>query len=423
MPRRLALLPLTVLLASGSAQVSPPSSKVTAQDVFDEVIYELAQGYTGPSTVRASDLRRRFLPELQKACAGKTFCAAENAYPIIRNVLKELGDKHTNFFTPAQLEDVSRLFSGEAGSRNSFGMASDALGAGGRVVLDVVQDTPADKAGVQVGDVLLRVNGVALDGEAGADALRRVSRGTPATFDVRRQGQMRKVTMSARPLVTPPVTLNVIDGVGILRLRHFNVPGVGQQVHDLVTSAQKQKVKGLVLDLRYNPGGRVEEFLLTAGAFTTPEPFTLASRIDSATLRYDTGKYVVNDAVQNALTVKNPARYQGPLVVLIDRDTASSAEFLTRTLLTRPCTAVIGEATAGVGDTATRFIDLLDGSGLQLTFAQLFDASGQKLREQVEPQYKIDLSSALIAKQGRDVPLAEAIKRLPEPRGCVKATG
>lgn len=313
---------------------------------------------------------------------------------------------------------MSRLFSGEASSRNSFGMVTEPLGAGGRLVLEVLPNSLARQAFLQVGDVLLKVNGVPLDGEAGAEALRRVSRGTPATFDVTRQGKTRKVTLSARSLVIPPVSLNVVNGVGVLRLRHFNVSGVGQKVHDLVASAQKQNVKGMVLDLRYNPGGRVEEFLLSAGAFMQPDPFMLATRIDSATIRYEQGKYMVNGAVQSTATLKNPARYQGPLVVLVDRDTASSAEFLTRALGNRPCTTVMGEATAGVGDTATRFIDLADGSGLQLTFAQLLDASGQKLGERVEPQQQVNLDAKVMAAQGQDVPLMEGIKRLPAPQAC-----
>ncbi|RJF75258.1 hypothetical protein D3875_01790 [Deinococcus cavernae] len=61
-----------------------------------------------------------------------------------------------------------------------------------------------------------------------------------------------------------------------------------------------------------------------------------------------------------------------------------------------------------MGDTATRFIDLADGSGLQLTFAQLLDASGQKLGERVEPQQQVNLDAKVMAAQGQDVPLKES---------------
>lgn len=403
--KRLKLLALAGLLGGGAAQAA---LAVTAQDVFDQVVYELAIGYGGPSPIKASDLRRKYLPELQKSCAGKVVCSPANAYPVVRALLEELGDKHTNFFAPEQLEEVGKLFAGEASSRKSFGMATEALGAGGRVVLEVLPDSPAKQAGLQVGDVLLKVNGVALDGDAGGQALLRVSRGTSATFEMRRQGKTSKVGMSARSLTTPPVTLSVVDGIGILRLRHFNVSGVAQQVHAAVASAQKQAVKGMMLDLRYNGGGRVEEYLLSAAAFTQPEPFFLKSRLDSAKISVNDGKYAVNDAVQSDLTLKNAARYSGPLVVLIDRDTASSAEFLARSLMNRPCTVVTGETTAGVGDTATRFIALPDGSGLQLTFAQMLDAQRQKLGERVEPQTQLDLRSATVAAAGKDTPLGEA---------------
>nr|WP_255673376.1 S41 family peptidase [Deinococcus sp. 14RED07] len=325
-------------------------------------------------------------------------------------MLGDLKDAHTNLYTPSQLEEVGRLLLGEQGQRRTFGAVTEALGAGGRVVLEVLPGSAAERAGWKAGDVLRRVNGVALDGQAGQAALGRASaRGTPARFEGTRQGTTVKTTLTAAPLQVTPVSLSLrADGLAVLRLRHFNSPGVGQQVHDALRKVQAAGMKGVILDLRWNSGGRVDEFMLSAGAFTDPAPLFLKTRVDAAKIGYGAGRYLVNGKAQEQPSIKTPVRYTGPLAVLVDEGTASSAEFLTRTLLGRPFTQVIGEATAGVGDTATRFIPLTDGSGLQLTFARMLDAAEQPLEARITPQVGASVDLAGLARTGRDSALEQA---------------
>nr|WP_255676679.1 S41 family peptidase [Deinococcus sp. 23YEL01] len=308
------------------------------------------------------------------------------------------------------MEEVGKLLLGEQGQRRTFGSVTEALGAGGRVVLEVLPGSAAEWAGWKAGDVLRRVNGVALDGQAGQAALGRASaRGTPARFEGTRQGTTVKTTLTAAPLQVTPVSLSLrADGLAVLRLRHFNSPGVGQQVHDTLRKVQAAGTRGVILDLRWNSGGRVDEFMLSAGAFTDPAPLFLKTRVDTAKIGYGAGRYLVNGKAQEQPEIKTPVRYTGPLAVLVDEGTASSAEFLTRTLLGRPSTQVIGEATAGVGDTATRFIPLTDGSGLQLTFARMLDAAEQPLEARITPQVGASVDLAGLARTGRDSALEQA---------------
>ncbi|MPY67918.1 peptidase S41 [Deinococcus sp. SDU3-2] len=401
---------LVLALALIPSVQAAPAPAATAQDLFDEVIYQLASFYSGPSDVRAGDLRRKYLPEVQKLCDGKPECAAEQAYGLIEQMLGDLKDAHTNFYTPSQLEEVGKLLLGEQGQRRTFGAVTEALGTGGRVVLEVLPGSAAERTGWKAGDVLRRVNGVALDGQAGQAALGRASaRGTPARFEGTRQGKTMNTALTAAPLQVTPVSLSLrADGLAVLRLRHFNTPGVGQQVHDALRKVQAAGTKGVILDLRWNSGGRVEEFLLSAGAFTDPAPLFLKTRVDTAKIGYGAGRYLVNGKAQEQPRIKTPARYTGPLVVLVDEGTASSAEFLTRTLLGRPSTQVIGETTAGVGDTATRFVPLTDGSGLQLTFARMLDAREQPLGTRITPQVGASVDLAGLTRTGRDSVVEQA---------------
>lgn len=407
---RKGVLALGLALAV-SAQAAPTPA-VAAQDLFDEVIYQLASFYNGPSTLRASDLRRTYLPEVQGLCAGKAPCSSEKAYPVIKKLLAELGDVHTNFVTPTQLAELDRVFTDGQTERKSFGAVTEALGAGGRVVLEVVPGSAAGRAGWRVGDVLRQVNGVPLNGSAGLAAwIRASSQGTPARFVGTRQGQPLNTTTTAALLKVDPVSLSTRpDGIAVLRLRDFNTPGVAQQVHDALRKVQGNK--GVILDLRWNGGGRVEEFLLSAGALTDPAPLFLKTRVDAAQLGYSQGRYLVNGKVQDQPRVNNPVRYTGPLAVLVDGNTASSAEFLTRTLLGRPNTQVIGEATAGAGDTATLFRPLTDGSGLQLTFAKLLDAQQNLLGTRILPPVQVSLDVKELAQTGKDNVIERAAQLL-----------
>lgn len=406
------LLALGLALAVGAQATAAPASTVSAQDLFDEVIYQLASYYNGPSTLRASDLRRKYLPEVQGLCGGKAQCSSEQAYPVIKKLLAELDDIHTNFFTPTQLEELSKTLTDGQTGRKTFGAVTEALGTGGRVVLEVAPGSAAARAGWRVSDVLRRVNGVSLDGAAGLVAWTRVAaQGTPARFDGTRQGQPLNTSATAALLNLAPVSLTTRpDGLSVLRLRHFNTPGVAQQVHDALRKVQGNK--GVILDLRWNGGGRVEEFLLSAGAFTDPAPLFLKTRVDNAQLGYNAGRYLVNGKVQEQPKINNPVRYTGPLVVLVDQDTASAAEFLARTLLNRPKTQVIGEATAGAGDTATLFRPLSDQSGLQLTFAKVLDAQQKLLGTRVSPSLAGTLDAKELARTGRDNVIVQAAQLL-----------
>lgn len=403
---------LALGLALAASVQAAPTPAVTALDLFDEVIYQVASFYNGPSGLRASDLRRKYLPEVQALCGGKADCPSEQAYPVVKKLLAELGDPHTNFFTPAQLEEVGKTLTNGQSDRKTFGAITEALGTGGRVVLEVLPGSASEQAGWRPGDVLLKANGVSLNGEAGLAAwFRSEGRGASVRFEGTRQGQPLSMTVTAAPLTPAAVSLTTRpDGVAVLRLRHFNTPGVGQQVHDALRKVQGKK--GLILDLRWNGGGRVEEFLLSAGAFTDPAPLFLKTRIDAAQIGYDAGRYLVNGKVQEQPRINDPVRYTGPLVVLVDGDTASSAEFLTRTLLGRPATQVIGEATAGVGDTATLFRPLADDSGLQLTFAKLLDAQQQPLATRITPSLPASLDVKELARTGKDNVLERAAQLL-----------
>lgn len=142
-------------LLAGTVQAQTVVPVISAQDFFDQVVYRLAQYYHGPSSLRIADLRDMYVGEVSKLCAGKPqTCDSPNAYPLVRRMLKQLGDPHTSLWVASDMPNV------ETGASQQevpyFGFRSKPLGAG-RIITELIPDSPAAKAGLKPGDLLLKV--------------------------------------------------------------------------------------------------------------------------------------------------------------------------------------------------------------------------------------------------------------------------
>lgn len=410
-PRRPLRAWALLALLLGGAAAAP------AGDVFDEIVYLVATRYGGDSPLRAAELRREFLPRLQQACAARSECRSDEAAvrTVYRDLIAALGDPHSRY-TPS-LAGAEAALAGEDGGFG-FGAYTRALdagspGSGGRVVLRTLPGSPAAYAGLRPGDTVLSANGVPLTGDAGLDAWLRVqSRPAAAVLEYRRPGEAaaRSVRLNPAPLPAPRVSGERRGNVGLLWLPQFS-PGSAQALHDELR--RLGDVSGVVLDLRGNPGGLVSEFLMSAAAFGDVPAITQKSRLLGQVLGFD-GRQITVDgrpAHGPGAELARPARYTGPLVVLVDGDSASGAEFLARTLQARPRTAVLGERTAGVGDTVVQFLRLSDGAGLLLTAAQVLQG-GERVPAFVQPGVRLPLDPREFARTGRDPQVERALELL-----------
>jgi carboxyl-terminal processing protease len=232
---------------------------------------------------------------------------------------------------------------------------------GGVEVGAVREGSSAEKVGVKTDDRLLAVNESSLEGLTLPAALAIVRGAVGSTVDLRvdRKGKEMLLSVARTTLGVENVTASEIaKDVLYIEVASFNVGTASQVLEQLGKTSHK---KGVIIDLRGNPGGQIAEAVKTAELFISQGVLLSYQKVNS-------------DPVVFRASRKNPDK--APLVVLIDRETASAAEILAGALQDRNRAVVIGERSQGKG-TVQEFITLNDGSKLELTVAKYRTPSGR----------------------------------------------
>lgn len=394
-PRVSVLLAVTILLTSGlfgseslaqsleirSAEVPALSP---AQDVFNQVNRLLRDDYGGLSTVDRSALTREYQERLNAVCASApTTCAAEKAYPVLEAELTALGDEHSYFLTPEDYQDF--VASATGGNRRQFGVKLARLDGENRVVLEVIPQSAAEEAGLQRGDVLQT-----LDGQPYTyDSLREARlAGRTITLGLERAGRPLTVTLTSRDSSTRDLPRLSYTGpqnsVAVLRIPTFLAGGgVAQRVHDLVGEARAHGARGMIVDLRGDPGGSLTECDSAVSAFVPT--FTRLARTPNGDVPTLVQRGLRVEDGRPAGSVHNPQLWTGPLVVLVDQGSGSCSEFFAYEVQYAGRGKVIGENTAGVGNTATRLFPVGQDAAVQLAVLHYVKPDGTPYPTHVTP--------------------------------------
>jgi carboxyl-terminal processing protease len=283
----------------------------------------------------------------------------------IRGMVESLKDRFSNYFDPQQYAKFQQQQSGEfAGIGVQVTEANDGL----RIV-EVYDDSPAKRAKVEVGDIVTAVNGTPLKGRTSNQSVALIQGriGTDVKLGVRHKGAERNVTLTRATISVPVVASKdkTVDGkkLGVVKLAQFS-SGAHAEVAEAVRKELKAGAKGIVFDLRDNPGGLVTEAQLVASAFlpdgkiVTTKGRSVPSRTLSAT--------------------GDPVAPKTPLVVLVNRNSASAAEIVAGALQDRGRAPLIGTRTFGKG-VFQEVLDLSNGGALDITAGQYFLPSGRNL--------------------------------------------
>lgn len=235
------------------------------------------------------------------------------------------------------------------------------------IIEEVIKEAPAEKAGLKRGDMLVKVDGTSVKGIA-FDKLMTMVRGQEGTvvkLQIRRDGLAEPlelpVTRGAVPVHTVAFEMKE-DGIGVITISRF-ADKTGDEFDSAIKALEAKGMKKLLLDLRSNPGGLLDPTIHIANRFV-PKGETILQVV------YKDEKRVITHKSEQ----KEP--WKLPIAVLVDGNTASSAEVLAAALKDTANAAVIGEQTFGKG-VVQQFRQLSDGSVLKLTEAQWRSPDGQ----------------------------------------------
>ena len=278
-------------------------------------------------------------------------------------------DPHSNFFDP---KDFAGLREEQHGKYYGVGMTIGPQPRTGKtMVIHPFGGSPAYKAGIRPGDLLLEVNDKRVDTATSteiADMLRG-QKGTKVQVVVTREGSSKPLTFN---LVRDEIPRNSVDeafwvkpGIAFMRIQSFTET-TGKEVEDNLKSLGESNIKGLILDLRENPGGLLQEGVAVAGHWL------------------DRGQVVVSHkgrAYSEKPYLARGSQYgeSYPIVVLVNRYSASAAEIVSGALQDHDRALILGDTTFGKGLVQTVY-PLSDNTGLALTTQHYYTPSGRLIQ-------------------------------------------
>ena len=285
---------------------------------------------------------------------------------MVRSISKANDDKFSHYFDPAGYRRFQASTSGEF-SGIGLGVADDRRGLR---VSQVYADTPAQRAGIDVGDLIVAVSGASIAGVPSAEAAARIKGppGTKVSITVvdGGSGERREIEVERANVRIPAVVSRLKrsggERIGYVYLRTFS-RGAHGELRDAIEKLDEGGAEGLVLDLRENGGGLLDEAVLVESIFQEDGPVvTIQGRArDEQTL----------DAAGGALD-------PGPMVVLVDGNTASASEIVTAALKENDLATVIGTRTYGKG-VFQEVIPLDAGGALDITVGEYLTADGTSI--------------------------------------------
>jgi carboxyl-terminal processing protease len=334
-------------------------------------------------------------------------------HAAIKQMLAKL-DPHSIYLDANDFQDSQEENKGEV---TGIGIVVSAIN-GFITIVSSVEDAPAAKAGLMAGDQILAINGVKVERKTVEDIapLLRGGPGTVVQLNVFRPTTKASWDVSVTRQIYKVTTVrdaHLLEGpgnwkIGYLRITEFNQPTaaeLGEKVDELL----KQGMRGLVVDLRYNPGGLLQSAIDTCGVFLPPRTMVVYTegRDPSSHQEYFTDP-------------RSKQRDSFPMVVLVNSESASASEIVAGAMKDWRRAIIVGETTFGKGLVQGQF-PLPDGSGMRLTVSRYYTPGHETIQEKgVEPDIVSILSrederALLIRRRGAFSSAAEKEQVLHTP--------
>ncbi len=299
-------------------------------------------------------------------------------YGAIKGMLREL-DPHTNFMPPDIFKDFETETSGEFGGLGIEITIQNSI----LTIISPIEDTPAWDAGIKPGDKVVAVDGKPTKGLSLVEAsqLMRGKKGQKIILSVIRndEDEPRDITIVRGNVKVKSVkTTDLEDGYHYIKITSF-IENTSKELEKVLAEADKKSggLKGIILDLRRNPGGLLDQ------AVKVSDNFLKEGTIVSTISRDPKSKEILSATKQGKYT-------EVPLVILVNEYSASASEIVAGALQDNKRALIMGTKTFGKGSVQS-VVKLGDGSGLKLTIARYYTPSGKSIQsEGVIPDIEIE---------------------------------
>lgn len=295
-------------------------------------------------------------------------------YGAVKGIVASVGDPFTRFVDPKALHEEQVEMEGEYGGLGIYITNRD----GHTIVIAPIENTPADKVGIKPLDEIIKVDDKSVYG-LGSDEVVKLLRGPAGKavkIWIRRKGKenLMPFTIVREIIKIKSVRSEMIGNVAYIKLNQFNLK-TDVEMEEAIKFANSKNAKGILLDLRNNPGGLLDSCIKVASQFQNGGPVVgMKGRFEKAneTMYAETGKAT-----------------NLPLVVLVNEGSASAAEILAGTIKDHKRGTVVGTKTFGKGSVQSLF-NLPDNSGIYITIARYHTPSGFVIdKKGLEPNVKV----------------------------------
>ena len=357
-------------IAASAITTFKDSPKAVVDEVWQIVNNEYVDG-----TFNHSDWQK-----VRTQLLKRNYHNREEAYTAIRSALAKLEDRYTRFMNPQEFQSLNNETSGEM---SGVGIVIEVNSRSQQIVVArTLEDSPAAKAGIKAGDVIVAIDGKstknmnpdrAIDlirGETGKSLTVKIARGGTKPFNV----ALTRATIEVASVFSTVKQEGALK-VGYIRLSEFS-SHAPLQMAKAIDNLNRQQVNAYVLDLRGNPGGLLTSGVAIAGMWLNDG--AIVKTVDRQ------GKSEDFSAAQHSLT-------QLPLAVLVDGNSASCSEILTGALKDNHRAQIVGAQTFGKA-LVQSIHPLADGSGMAVTVAHYFTPNGTDIGHKgVTPDVKVEL--------------------------------
>lgn len=293
-----------------------------------------------------------------------------------RGMVEAAGDDYTTFLDAEEAERMNSDLEGSIGGGigAQVGVRDETI-----TLVKILAGTPAEQAGLKAGDKVLTINSETTKDWTTEQAVERIRGevGTTVKLGIERDGQAMDMTITRAEISVDSVTSEVRDGIGYMTITRFDQE-TGQLAATAAQSFKEAGVKGVILDLRGNPGGYLSAAQDVSGIWLSKKLVVVEK----------TGDKVIDE-----LRSRRNAVLEGvPTVVLVDGNSASASEIVAGALHDHKAATLVGETTYGKG-TVQRLITLTNGAVLKVTVARWFTPNGLNLSKVgITPDHTVKLS-------------------------------